>query len=362
MIRTLASVTLQNGTVVTNAGEGLLCMECHQSRALAANASTSSSVPGQIMTSQADMLEGVNGFTYGQVIASSDHASISNTCVACHMQIIASTDPAFLYAGSHTFAVSWAGTATNAPEDLVAACQQCHGSSVTSFNFPVENFDGYSMNQGVQSQVQDLLNQLALLLPGGSANVANGKISPSASWTAPQLEAAYNYDFVSDDGSLGVHKTAYAVGLLQASIANLTGSSTAGGLPDSWVDEYFGSITNPAAGANAINNTNGVPNWMMYALGLNPTQSGITVPGGVVWIDDGKLINSGATNSIHIYTAAEISFNTSTGNTYQIQGISQLSGGWSNIGGLITGTGNPISYLTSTRNNPQMFFRVLTNP
>ena len=75
-----------------------------------------------------------------------------------------------------------------------------------------------------------------------------------------------------------------------------------------------------------------------------------------------SLVNSGATNTIHIYTAAEVSFNTVSGNTYQIQGISSLSGGWQNIGNLILGTGQPVSYLTPIRNNAQMFFRVITNP
>src|SRR5690348_17524965 len=43
---------------------------------------------------------------------------------------------------------------------------------------------------------------------------------------------------------------------------------------------------------------------------LNPTQSGLTVPGGVVWMDGKTLVNSGVTNTIAIYTAAEIAFNT----------------------------------------------------
>lgn len=363
MIRTLASVTLQDGTVVTNAGEGLLCMECHQARAKATTAALVYNPHfGPHHGPQADMLEGVNGYTYGTVIASSDHASISNTCVACHMQIIPSSDPAFLYAGSHTFSMSWPGSGTNGPEDMVGNCQQCHGPSVTSFNFPVENFDGYDIPEGVQTQVQNLLNQVALLLPGGEANVVAGTVTPQPNWTAPQLEAAYNYLFVQSDGSLGVHNTAYTVGLLKASIANLTGSSVTGGLPDSWVDQYFGSVTNPSGAPNAINNTNGIPNWMMYALGLNPTQSGITVPGGVVWADGSNLINGGPTNTVQIYTAAEVSFNTTVGNSYQIQAITQLSGGWQNIGSPVVGTGSAVSYLTPTRNNTQMFFRVLTNP
>jgi hypothetical protein len=357
MIRTLASVTLQDGTVVTNAGEGLLCMECHQARTKATTAAIKySPYFGPHHGPQADMLEGVNGYTYGQVIASSDHAAVSNTCVACHMQTVASSDPAFTHAGGHT----WEMSSTN--EDLVAACQQCHGSTVTSFDFPVEDFAGSGVVQGAQTQVQTLLNKLALLLPGGQNNVINNTVTPAPNWTVPQLEAAYNYLFVQNDGSMGVHNTAYAVGLLKASIANLTGTSVPGGLPDAWAVQYFGSINNPAAAPNAINNTNGVPNWMMYALGLNPTSSGTAVPGGVVWENGSQLNNSSTNSNIAIYNAAEVSFNTTVGTTYQIQAISQLSGDWNNVGSPIAGTGNSISYLTSTRNNPQMFFRVLTNP
>jgi hypothetical protein len=204
------------------------------------------------------------------------------------------------------------------------------------------------------------MNRLAYLLPPVGQSKAT--ISPAATWTAPQLEAAYNYLFVQNDGSLGIHNTAYAVGLLKASIANLTGDANSDGLPDSWQTNYFGTINNPAGAPNAINNTNNVPNWMMYALGLDPTSSGITVPGGVVWMDGKTLINSGVTNTIAIFTAAEVAFNTTQGNQYQIQGISNLSGGWRNIGSPIPGTGNSVSYLTATRTNAQMFFRVIMNP
>ena len=73
---------------------------------------------------------------------------------------------------------------------------------------------------------------------------------------------------------MGVHNGPFAVGLLKASIANLTGISTTGGLPDAWEIQYFGSnfATNPAASPDAVNNSAGVPNWMMYALGLAPTR------------------------------------------------------------------------------------------
>jgi hypothetical protein len=57
---------------------------------------------------QADMLEGVNAVTYGKVIPSAPHASVvSDTCVGCHMQPIATNDPAFTLAGGHTTKMSY---------------------------------------------------------------------------------------------------------------------------------------------------------------------------------------------------------------------------------------------------------------
>src|ERR1017187_9621475 len=137
-----------------------------------------------------------------------------------------------------------------------------------------------------------LLNKLSALLPpsGYQANannyVADGLVkSPSSqtNWPAKFLQASYNWQFVSMDGSLGVHNGPFAVGLLKASIGNLTGDANGDGLPDSWQSAYFGSnfASNPLAGPNGINNTNGLPNWAMYAMGLNPF-SGSTALNGVV--------------------------------------------------------------------------------
>ena len=99
---------------------------------------------------------------------------------------------------------------------------------------------------------------------------------------------------------------------------------------------------------------------MMYALGLAPT-AGFTVTNGVIYFDGDNIVN-GATNTIAIYTAAEIAFNTQVGTTYTIQGITALTGSWQNISTNIPGTGGSISYLTPTRDNVQMFYRVAHTP
>jgi hypothetical protein len=151
--------------------------------------------------------------------------------------------------------------------------------------------------------------------------------------------------------------------LLKASIGDLTGDNNNDSLPDSWQATYFGPnfATNPAAGPNGINNSASVPNWMMYALGLDPRGAVTVANSGVIYFNGNNIVN-GATNTIAIYTAAEVVFDTQVGTSYQIQGITALTGAWSNVSTNIPGTGGSISYVTPTRKNTQMFFRVVHTP
>ena len=222
-LRTLAQVKLADGTPMDNAGMGALCMNCHQSRqnaAVYAATGTPSSHFGPHEGPQADMLQGANGFTYGQQIPGSAHVwATTDTCVTCHMQATATTDAAFLHAGGHTFLPSFTPTG-KAKVELVTACQGCHGKDVTTFNFPLFDYNNDGVIEGVQTEVQHLLDQLSTMLPPD--NKVKTALTIDTTWTRPQLEAAYNWQFVNYDGSKGVHNTAYAVGLLKASIANLS--------------------------------------------------------------------------------------------------------------------------------------------
>lgn len=380
-----SSVLLADGvTLVTNAGFGTICINCHRSRngsvtnsivqyplGLATWAGGSSFGPHDSPVS--DMLYGVNGWTYGQTIPSSAHrAAITNACMGCHMQTVASTDPAFLLAGGHSMNMSYQAVTAGVTNtvDMVGVCQQCHGP-ITTFDRPVQDYNGDGVIQGVQTEVQSLLNQLSTLLPN-STYVASGnyvadglvKTSPSVktNWPAKFLKAAYNWQFVNNDGSKGVHNAPYAVGLLKASIADLTGDANNDGLPDWWQIQYFGSATAPNAAPNASPAGDGIPNWLKYALGLDPTVPGITVPGGVVWANGSVPIGPGSTNAIQIFTAAEVAFTTEAGKTYQLQSISSLGAGWQNVGAPIVGNGESMSYLTPTRNDTMQFYRVVSTP
>jgi hypothetical protein len=384
LIRVVASATFGDGTVITNGGEGNLCMVCHHSRNAATTNVTdwpigipawagASSPPspydfGPHDSPQGDMVEGTNAFTYGQSIPSSAHRiSVTNSCVGCHMQTIAASDPGVLLSGGHTFEMSY-NLVTNGVTnkiDQVGVCNQCHGG-ITTFNFPVEDYANVGQVLGVQTEVQILLNQLSTLLPNKSG-VIDGSVKTSLSvttnWTQAELMAAYNWQFVNNDGSMGVHNAPYATGILKASIANLTGVSVPGSLPDVWEQTYFGSLTNSLGAPDADPAGDGIPNWLKYSLGLNPMVAGLTLPNGVVYADGNALGGNTPTNTLEIYTAADVTFDTVQGTTYQIQETSSLSDGWQDVGYPIVATNTAsVSYLTPTTGDLQQFFRVVSAP
>jgi hypothetical protein len=380
LLRLLGPVTMPDGTVVTNAGNGALCLNCHKNR----NGSVTNQLANYPLgkptwvggssfgvhdAPQGDMILGINGYTYGQSIPSSAHReTVPDLCVGCHMQSTTTTDPAFLKAGGHTFKMSYSVVSNGVTNsvDKTDACAQCHGS-ITSFDLPRGDYNGDGVIQGVQTEVQSLLDKLSTMLPGpayvASGNyVADGLVKTSVTfrtnWPAKFLQAGFNWQFVNNDGSKGVHNAPYAVGLLKASIADLTGDSNSDGLSDAWQIQYYGSANNPAAAPNTISAA-GVPNWLAYGLGINPLVPGQTFTNGIVF---GNVTAIGDTNVVHIYTAAEVVFDTVVGSTYQVQSISSLSGGWQNVGAPIAGTGASISYLTPTRQNVQQYYRVMHNP
>jgi hypothetical protein len=380
-LRTTNTITLPDGTVVTNAGNGGFCMNCHQSR----NGSATNNIAkwrqglptwnggssfGTHDSPQGDMFEGVNAITYGKAIPSSAHRSaLANTCVDCHMQAVATNDPAFRQAGGHTFHMSY-NVVTNGVTnslDKVDVCVQCHGP-ITSFNMVKQDYNGDGITEGVQTEVQHLLDSLSRLLPN-SSGVMDGLVkspSPTTNWSTSFLEAAYNWQFVANDGSLGVHNVSYTVGTLKASIADLTGDPAGLGPTSTndlayylWAATYFGSATSSNAQPNAAPAGDGVPNWLKFSTGLNPLVPGVSnYLGGIVYANGTSVGGNSATNTIFIYPAAEVTFNTVAGSTYYVMECTELSGSWQDVSPPLPGTGAAVSFLAPTRKNLQQFFRV----
>lgn len=377
-LRSVADVTLMDTskpggpTVVTEGGNGKLCMNCHISRRDAVTYVETDS-PGSHFGPhhgpQTDMFVGANAITYDKDIPSSAHYGvIEDSCATCHMQETSTTSPEWTHVGGHTWEMAWDG-----PEgrvELTAACTACHGE-IEGFNFRRKDYDGDGMVEGVQTEVKGLLTKLELMLPPvGSAYPEPGPdnldIGNNKGWTRQQLKAAYNYLFVVEDGSWGAHNMSYTVGILNAAIADLSGDANSDGIADWWQQQYFGEGwgSNPDAAPNASPAGDGVPNWLKFSLNLDPHVAGVIVPDGVVWANGKDLGGNPAEGAaeIRIYTAAEIAFSTVATEEYQIQATSNVSGGWQNVGAPIPGTGQVISYLTPTRHNVQQFYRVVHGP
>lgn len=385
-LRSAPLVTLPDGTTVTNAGLGALCMQCHHSRngevtqnidnyKLGLPTWAGGSSFGVHDSTAGDMIEGVNGYTYGKFIPSGTHnATITNVCVGCHMQPVASTDPAFTKVGGHTFSMTYLdGTNT---VDKVDVCVKCHGP-MEGFNFARKDYDGDGNIDGVQTEVKNLLDQLSRLLPNATYRadgnyVADGLVkeigrtTTKTNWPTKFLQAAWNWQFVNVEGSHGIHNAPYAVGLLKASIADLTDDADHDGISDKWEIATFGNIT--LTDGNGDNDHDGVSNALELAAGTNALLADSDGDG----INDLAELKAGSDplNAddkpgfvVKIYTAAEVEFASEVGKKYQVQKVSDITGTWLNEGPVTNGTGNNISMVTSTRSGPgQGYFRVVLVP
>lgn len=221
-VRTVADVPLitANGEspVITEGGVGKLCMHCHHARRGAeSQLDNGYSHFGPHSSPQGDMMAGKSAY-HGVADASfpwaqPSHLNVQNSCKTCHINMV-EYDGNTAITG-HTF------------EPTVAACENCHGQ-IADFDDikALEDFDGDGTVEGIQSEVAGLLHMLeeALVADGldtTGVGVASA-LGDTARSTYKQREAGYNYMFVEDDQSHGIHNPDYAVQLLQQSYEYLT--------------------------------------------------------------------------------------------------------------------------------------------
>lgn len=223
-IRTLQDVTLPNGETLTFGGQGKLCMQCHHGRRDAETYVTEyHSHYGPHYSNQADMLAGTNAIEYDKDIVGSNHKGVvADLCVTCHMsEGPASGDPGHNMIGGHSFAMEYEDE-SGKEIDNVSACKNCHGN-VTSFDDFKAKYD-YDLDgemESVQEEIEGLLHNLGMLLPP----LNEPTVEVTNEYTAAQLKAAFNYLFVEEDGSMGIHNTNYSVEILSAAIKDLGGST-----------------------------------------------------------------------------------------------------------------------------------------
>jgi hypothetical protein len=247
-VRSLDNVTLGDSvTVVNYGGMGKVCMQCHIGRVDAedysSNRANISSRFGPHHSNQADMYNGSNAIEYGMPIGTSGHKfAIQDACVTCHMSpTVASGQPGYDKIGEHTFSMRWDNDTPDDPSDdveNVTVCQTCHGP-ITKFEDIMANadFDEDGTIESVHGEIEGLLEKLGNLLPPDGPTVAISAANYDWQGKSPEetvrrkglLKAAFNYLFVEEDGSMGVHNAAYATTLLRRSIESVsTGDVGAG--------------------------------------------------------------------------------------------------------------------------------------
>lgn len=197
-----------------------LCENCHNSQTVEFR---DYALHGELVRHpQQEMYEGFEGAEVpGYTYTNSPHTTfVGKGCIGCHYNPAAD--------GNHTF------------NPTVNQCRVCHPGLLTFDRTAQADWDGDGAIEGIRTELTGSLARLAdaiLAAPtstGATINFEAGHwaidgdaenteaLDPEADEAL--LRAMYNYDFVTADGSQGIHNPRYALQLVQSSWEALTGN------------------------------------------------------------------------------------------------------------------------------------------
>ncbi len=167
----------------------------------------------------------------------SSHSDIKERCVKCHMasspSYLASSASNFTKAdtmmtklGGHTFAVTYANIVGKDTTTILnpTGCEECHGEASIEFveltqakttNLLANLFKALPKRDSAGTSVISLSDTVAY------QNWAKAPANLKRKLTITDKAAVFNYVFVTNDRSLGVHNFNYAKGLINSSIEQL---------------------------------------------------------------------------------------------------------------------------------------------
>ncbi len=224
-LRSPSVVKLANGLEINKGGSGTLCSNCHKSRQNAVTyvKGNMSTHFGPHYSCQSDLFYATNAIEYDKVEGRPNpHLyALDDSCASCHMHEPAQGTALHNKTGGHTFRmVDDKGTPDNHDDDvpMVEGCVGCHGP-MTSFDMKRFDYNLDGKTEGLQTEIHHMLEALAKLLPPvGQPTVA---YDSKHTYTDAEKKAVFNYRFVEEDGSHGIHNPGYAAALLKASIEDL---------------------------------------------------------------------------------------------------------------------------------------------
>lgn len=206
-------VTFWVNGVTADLGDGNICANCHQPRIPdpqmtvgGGDISITNSRWGPHHGTQSGTVYGTGGYEFSGVSfpATGAHAHAGASCTTCHM-----ADAFGNQAGGHTLKMSYEYHGSEV--DNIAGCTECHSS--------IEDFD----YNDVQTDMAELLDSLeGILVNKGFLNASSGLLNASSgsplTLTADEAGAVWNFEFIDQDKSMGVHNPPYVKALLEASI------------------------------------------------------------------------------------------------------------------------------------------------
>ncbi len=224
-LRTTGAAELENGAVY-NRGVSNLCAQCHRGRrdveTYVYDSVELSNHFGPHHSNQSDMLLGENAYEYDGYdydVDSWHTTGVAEGCVKCHFRV--SVDYRM---GGHTFWME------SEEEENTDACNGtgCHATYTEIVDFdritPYDFDDDGDGTEGVQTEIDDLLEELETILIGAGLLewvAEDGVWEPTDGLKVPNADTAgavFNWSFVHEDKSHGIHNTRYAVAVLKSSI------------------------------------------------------------------------------------------------------------------------------------------------
>jgi hypothetical protein len=206
--------TFWSGGATVDVGKGNLCVSCHQARPVTPalpNPTTGGTIRitnsryGPHHGSQGMMFTGKGGYEVGTGYTNSTHTTlIKDACTTCHMATAVGS-----IRGGHTFKVSTEDEETGVVTYNTAGCVACHANA-TDLN---------NLIKTTQTEIDALTAELkGLLVTKGILNATTDLAIVPKDLNGHEAGALYNYKFVEEDQSSGMHNYKYAKILLQNSI------------------------------------------------------------------------------------------------------------------------------------------------
>lgn len=247
-LRTEASLAISSGKVF-DYGKGNLCAQCHQ--ALGSGNDVVQEMPankvmpywGAHHGPQADMIVGSGAYAYeGKTYTNSIHSRIvQDGCITCHMELPEARYGLSSAIGGHSFNME--GEVHHSPVLNTAGCLTCHqevkqkiiqvnGKRKAVFTFNADkDYDQDRILETIQEEIIGLLEKLVNTDGSGYLQKLdppfyneNGDFAVSRSdtqRTVTEMAALFNYKFILEDRSDGLHNVTYTVQVLYDTIESL---------------------------------------------------------------------------------------------------------------------------------------------